>query len=68
MVWTEHHDILLLREILVNRPWIHKQGSTERKQVWGTIAAILNSLEEPYFQVKTRSVRDRYSLLVKKLI
>ena len=66
MLWTENHDILLLREILNIQPWMHKHGSSERKQTWDEIAAILNSLEEPYFNVKARSVRDRYSLLVKK--
>ena len=30
------------------------------------IAAILNSLEESFFKVTTRSDRDRYSLLTKK--
>ena len=39
----------------------------ERGQAWDEIAAILNSLvEEPFFKVNPRSVRDRYSLLVKK--
>ena len=39
----------------------------ERGQAWNEIAAILNLLvEEPFFKVTPRSVRDRYSLLVKK--
>ena len=29
------------------------------------MAAVLNSLEEPGFKVTSRSVRDRYGLLVK---
>ena len=37
----------------------------ERGQAWDEIA-ILNSLEEPFFKVTPRSVRDQYSLLVKK--
>ena len=66
MVWTEHHDILFLREILHIQPWVHRHGSVERGQSWDEIAAVLNSLEEPYFKVTSRSVRDRYALLVKK--
>ena len=67
MVWTEQHDILFLREILHIQPWIHRHGSVERVQAWDETAAILNSLvEEPFFKVTPRSVRDRYSLLVKK--
>ena len=66
MVWTSNHDNLLLREILANRPWMFKKGSPERKQVWDTVAAVLNSLEDPYFQVNARLVRGRYNLLVKK--
>ena len=65
MVWTEYHDILFLREILHIQPWVHRHGSVERGQSWDGIAAILNSLEEPYFKVTSRSVRDRYALLVK---
>ena len=67
MVWTERNEILILREILHIQPWIHRHGSVERGQAWAEIAAILNSLvEEPFFKVTPRSVRDRYSLLVKK--
>ena len=67
MVWTERNEILILREILHVQPWIHRHGSVERGQACDEIAAILNSLvEEPFFKVTPRSVRDRYSLLVKK--
>ena len=66
MVWTGHHDILLLREILAAQPWIHRHGSTERGQSWDGISAILGTIEEPVFKGSTRSVRDRYTLLVKK--
>ena len=59
MVWTEQHDILILREILHIQPWIHRHGSVERGQAWDEIAAILNSLvEEPFFKVTPRSVRE----------
>ena len=67
MVWTGRNEILILREILRIQPWIHRHGSVERGQACDEIAAILNSLvEEPFLKVTPRSVRDRYSLLVKK--
>ena len=67
MVWTEQHDILFSREILHIQPWIQRHGSVKRGQAWDEIAAILNSLvEESLFKVTLRSVRNRYSLLVKK--
>ena len=64
--WTEQHDILLSREILHIQPWLHRHGSIERGQLWNEIAAVLNSLEKPGFKITSRSVRDRYGLLVKK--
>jgi len=66
MVWTENHDTLLLREILAAQPWTHRHGSVERGQCWDGISMILCTIEEPLFKVSTRSVRDRYALLVKK--
>ena len=66
MAWTEQHDILPCREILHTQPWLHRHGSVERGQLWDEIAAVLNSLEKLGFKVTSRSVRDRYGLLVKK--
>ena len=66
MDWTEHNEVLLPREILNIQPWTNRHINPERKQYWDKIAVILNSLEQPYYQVKTRSVRDRYVLLVNK--
>ena len=66
MIWLENHDIVLLREILHIQPWSQRHGSVERGQLWDKIAVVLNSLEGMNFKVTTRSVRDRYTLLVKK--
>ena len=52
MVWTEHHDGLLFREILNSHPSTNQHEIPERKQCWNEIAAILNSLEQPCYQVK----------------
>ena len=66
MMWTENHDILLLREILAAQPWTHRHGSVEQGQCWDGISMLLTTIENPVFKVSTRSVRDRYTLLVKK--
>ena len=57
MEWTEEHDLCLCPEILVLEPFKAKKGSVARGQIWGQIAANLNSLSVPQFRVKQRSVR-----------
>lgn len=62
-VWTKDHDILFCRELLVTEPYAHKVRSVERAKAWEQIASSLNSIQAPKFRVRTRSVRDRYTLL-----
>ncbi|XP_028412849.1 caldesmon-like [Dendronephthya gigantea] len=64
--WTEDHDILLCREILVCEPFYLKPRSQERGKTWDKIAQNLNMLHHPKFRVTSRSVRDRCSLLTAK--
>ena len=45
MVWTIDHDVLLIREILVLRPFAFKFGSREREQAWDKIAETLNTVQ-----------------------
>ena len=61
MEWTEEHDILLGREILLLDP--AKPRTNLRGQIWTKIAGALNSLKEPKFVASQRSVRDRFKLL-----
>ena len=68
MTWTDEHNVMLLREILLFEPWIQKHGSTERGQVWKRIAESLNQLERPLFRVDDRACRDHYKLLEKKFV
>ena len=69
MVWTESHDILLCREILIKNPFIYKKRSPQRGQVWQQIAINLSHIREPNFKVDLgqRGVRERYKLLSNKL-
>ena len=63
MEWSEKHDILLCREVLVLQPFEHPYRSKERGEVWPKIAINLNGLKQPTFKVSKRSVRDRLTLL-----
>ena len=66
MKWTQLHDQLFVREILLMQPWTTRKASTERGEVWLRIVTSLNSLQSPVFRVNQRSVRDRYAVLEKK--
>ena len=68
MKWSNQHDIMLLREMLLFQPWSYRYGSVERGQVWETIADSLNRINRPVFKVNQRSVRDRYHLLKKRFL
>ena len=65
MVWTKDHDVLLIREILVFRPFTFKFGSRERGQAWDKIADTLNTVQQVRFSVDQRGVRERYAKLEK---
>ena len=56
MVWTEQHGILFLRKILNIRPWLNRHGNVKRRQAWDEIAAILNSLDQPFL----KSLQDQF--------
>ena len=64
MRWTEEHDIVFLRELLVHEPYKYRKGSTERGKVWDKLATALNKIEDPKFRVHGRSVRDHLKTLV----
>lgn len=66
MDWTEKHDVLLCREIIVSEPFKFKKGSLEKGKVWTDVAESLNSCRDLQFKVNQRSVRDRFALLQSK--
>ena len=66
MKWSEEHDLMLCREVLVIEPFKYPKQSRERGIIWGEIAQNLNGLSSPKFTVRTRSVRHRLTLLLKK--
>ena len=68
MDWTRRHDTLLFREILVVNPFQAKKKTTQRAELWQSIANNLKKSEDPHFKetLAKRSVQDRYTLLCKK--
>lgn len=67
MEWTENHDVLLLREIMISDLFTLKKGSVQRGERWEEITAKLNQVSDPRFNLKDkRAVRDRWTLLQKK--
>lgn len=59
MQWTKEHDDLLVKEVLALDPYSSPKGSTERSNVWDSIAGHLNACSYVKFAVSGRSVKDR---------
>ena len=66
MKWTDDHDIILGKEILLVKPYQFKPGSKERGNYWTTIVEDLNNISEIDFNVTQKAVRDRYRNLLEK--
>ena len=66
MKWSEEYDLMLCREVLLMEPFKHPKQSRERGKIWGEIIQNLNRLSVPKFTVRTRSVRDRLKLFLRK--
>ena len=56
MTWTEEHDILLCKEILIEEPYNLTHASRERGRCWDRIAETLNKVDQPKFNVDQRAV------------
>ena len=68
MDWTEDHDVILCREVIVCDIFQHKPGSRERGSTLEKIASSLNQLEMPWFKVDQRSLRDRLKKLLAQFV
>ena len=60
MKWSEEHYLMLCREGLVIEPFKYPKQRERGEN--------LNGFSSPKFTVRTRSVRDRLTLLLKKYI
>ncbi len=50
MIWTNEHDLLLCREILLEEHFKYKVRPRERGKCWDKIANLLNAIEKPCSQ------------------
>ena len=55
--WSEEHDILFLRDVLVSGLFLCRKSSIERGKVRDEIADKLNALDYPKFQVNQRYIK-----------
>lgn len=68
MAWTAEHDEMLCREILVVDPFTGTKKSTvARGTKWEQVAENLNKIQQVYFKVDKRAVRDRFNICSKDL-
>ena len=66
MEYCSRRDVM--REILVVDPFTGtKKGTVARGTKWEEVAENLNEIQQVYFKVDKRAVRDRYNLLSKEL-
>ena len=67
MEWSDEHDALFLREMLVRNVLGVKKGSSARGLAWEAVVCQLNEIHSPKFRLKDKkAVRERWNLLRKK--
>jgi len=66
MEWSDQHDVLLAREVLLCEPYQFKPRTVERGKIWQTIADHLNEIPDLKFRVTKRSTRKHFGLLLSK--
>ena len=67
IVWTDHKDDLLLREILLFEPFKFKPHTKERGNAWKMVGDNLNQLDSEQFKVDQRGVREKFGILKRHL-
>ena len=64
MEWTDQHNVLILREMIVSDIFSFKLGSVSQGNAWDSIAEKLNQVDSPQFRIKDkRGVRECWELL-----
>ena len=67
MEWTDHHDLVFLREMVTSDIFYYEKGSPDRGRIWEGIKQRLNSVEQPKFVLRDkRAVRDCWNLFQSK--
>ena len=63
--WMNGHGLVLVREVLLFKPWCYRQGYVGRGKFWRSISEVLNAMEQTLFKSGERSTIDRLCLLIK---
>ena len=68
MEWTQYHDLVLCRELLLTNPFQAKYKMTARAKLWDEAAENLVKTTRPAFKKSfdKRAVQERYRLLTEK--
>ena len=68
MEWTQDHDLVLCRELLVINPFQAKYKTTARAKLWDQAAENLAKTTRPAFKksLDKRAVQERYRLITEK--
>ena len=68
MEWTQYHDLVLCRELLVINPFKAKFKTTARAKLWDQAAENLAKTTRPAFKksLDKRAVQEQYRLLTEK--
>ena len=65
MEWTDQHDVLFCREVIVFELFTYKLASNECGQCYDRIAESLNAVTDVCFKFDQRALRDRTQKLLK---
>ena len=68
MEWSDKHDLVLCREVLVMEPYQHPYRSNKRGDVWNQIAVNLSGLDRPKFKVNETLRSVHFGVVVEELI
>ena len=68
MQWTEEHEEMLCREVILHDLFQYKDMSSERGQCLDRIAEPLNAVTNIWFKVDQRSLRDKLKKLLKDFL
>ena len=68
MEWTQYHDLVLCRELLLTNPFQANYKTTARAKLWDEVAENLVKTTRPAFKksLDKRAVQERYRLLTEK--
>ena len=58
MKWSDEHDLMLCREVLLLEPFKHPRQSKERGEIWGETALSLNSISSEKEEQASGITRD----------